>query len=96
MPVIGFLDAARPGAARPSKPLDIAFRHGLFELVSVEAANVEIAYRYDAQTTRSPRFFAVRSSVPRNPRPLGTASFDTDGAAIKDEASPGGNQKFAA
>jgi molybdate transport repressor ModE-like protein len=62
----------------------------------VEAANVEIAYRYDAQTIRSPRFFAVRSSGASVPRPLGTASFDTDGAAIKDEASPGCNQKFAA
>jgi putative tryptophan/tyrosine transport system substrate-binding protein len=46
MPVIGVLDTERPGATGALKPLDVAFRQGLFEAGYVEGANVEITYRY--------------------------------------------------
>jgi putative ABC transport system substrate-binding protein len=46
MPVIGFLDTERSNATGPLKPLDLAFREGLFEAGFVEGANVDIAYRY--------------------------------------------------
>jgi putative ABC transport system substrate-binding protein len=53
MPVIGFLGTERPGATGPLRPLDVAFRQGLFEAGYVEGANVDIAYRYaEAQYDR--------------------------------------------
>jgi putative tryptophan/tyrosine transport system substrate-binding protein len=53
MPVIGVLDTERPGATAALRPLDVAFRQGLFEAGYVEGGNVEITYRYaEAQYDR--------------------------------------------
>jgi putative ABC transport system substrate-binding protein len=66
MPVIGFLETERPNLTRPLRPLDVAFRQGLFELGFVEGENVEIAYRYaEGQHDRLPALAAelVRRGV---------------------------------
>jgi len=66
MPVIGFLDAGRPGATARSQPLDDAFRAGLLEEGYVQGANVEVTYRYaENQDDRLPELGAelVRRGV---------------------------------
>jgi putative ABC transport system substrate-binding protein len=66
MPVIGFLDAGRPGATARLQPLDDAFRAGLFEEGYVQGANVEVTYRYaENQDDRLPELAAelVRRGV---------------------------------
>ena len=66
MPVIGFLDAGRPGASAHLRPLDDAFRVGLFEEGYVQGANVEVTYRYaENQDDRLPELGAelVRRGV---------------------------------
>jgi putative tryptophan/tyrosine transport system substrate-binding protein len=66
MPVIGVLDTERPSATGPLKPLDLAFREGLFEAGYVEGANVDVAYRHaEAQYDRLPALAAelVRRGV---------------------------------